>query len=212
MQKGQAQAKLAIADQDTPSIHIYDTRGGSSEPLDSVQLHRAPVLAMRYNAPYDTVISVDTKGRQPIDWPLLPHSNSAATVCCYLMLLTLFPTVASPLVCYELSDFGRLRGHVGGTASKYLWPVPPAVTKFVNSWAQSHDRQLNQPSCQYTTIEHHILILSLLTLQGLRCLCMQITSGYCYCLPTQQYLEEGSAVQHSVGHVLLRCDRVLVGL
>lgn len=64
MQKGQAQAKLAIADQDTPSIHIYDARGGSSDPLDSIQIHRAPVLAMRYNSPHDTVISVDVKGEQ----------------------------------------------------------------------------------------------------------------------------------------------------
>lgn len=37
MQKRQAQAKLAIADQDTPTIHNYDARGGSNEPLDSIQ-------------------------------------------------------------------------------------------------------------------------------------------------------------------------------
>ena len=63
MQKGQAQAKLAIADQDTPSVHIYDARGGSSEPLDTIQPHREPVQAMRFNSRRDTVISVDTKGR-----------------------------------------------------------------------------------------------------------------------------------------------------
>ena len=62
MQKGQAQAKLAIADQDTPTVHIFDARGGSNEPLDSIQPHRAPVLAMRFNSRYDSVISVDTKG------------------------------------------------------------------------------------------------------------------------------------------------------
>ena len=62
LQKGQAQAKLAIADQDTPSVHIYDARGGSSEPLDSIQPHREPVQAMRFNSRHDTVISVDTKG------------------------------------------------------------------------------------------------------------------------------------------------------
>lgn len=60
--KGQAQAKLAIADQDTPSVHIYDARGGSSEPLDTIQPHREPVQAMRFNSRRDTVISVDTKG------------------------------------------------------------------------------------------------------------------------------------------------------
>lgn len=62
VQKGQAQAKLAIADQDTASIHIYDARGGSSEPAATIQPHRAPVLAMRFNSRYDTVISVDAKG------------------------------------------------------------------------------------------------------------------------------------------------------
>ncbi|KAA6426631.1 MAG: peptidylprolyl isomerase domain and WD repeat-containing 1-like [Trebouxia sp. A1-2] len=60
--KGQAQAKLAIADQDTPNIHIYDARGGSNEPMDSIQPHRVPVLAMRFNSRHDTVISVDAKG------------------------------------------------------------------------------------------------------------------------------------------------------
>ena len=62
MQKGQAQAKLAIADQDTPTVHIYDARGGSNEPLDSIQPNRSPVLAMCFNSHHDTVISVDTKG------------------------------------------------------------------------------------------------------------------------------------------------------
>lgn len=62
VQKGQAQAKLAIADQDTASIHIYDARGGSSEPAATIQPHRVPVLAMRFNSRYDTVISVDAKG------------------------------------------------------------------------------------------------------------------------------------------------------
>ncbi|DBA81879.1 TPA: hypothetical protein ACH3X1_007594 [Trebouxia sp. C0004] len=60
--KGQAQAKLAIADQDTPNIHIYDARGGSNEPVASIQPHRVPVLAMRFNSYHDTVISVDAKG------------------------------------------------------------------------------------------------------------------------------------------------------
>ena len=64
MQKGQALAKLAIADQDTPSIHIYDARGGSSEPVSSIKPHRAPLLAMRFNSRHDTVISVDSKGKR----------------------------------------------------------------------------------------------------------------------------------------------------
>ena len=71
LQKGQAQAKLAIADQDTPSIHVYDARGGSNEPVASIQPHRAPVMAMRFNATHDSVISLDSKGIG-----LLEHSHS----------------------------------------------------------------------------------------------------------------------------------------
>ena len=71
VQKGQAQAKLAIADQDTPDIHIYDARGGSNVPMASIQPHRVPVLAMRFNSRHDTVISVDAKGK-------LSHCNDAS--------------------------------------------------------------------------------------------------------------------------------------
>lgn len=70
LQRGQAQAKLAIADQDGPNIYIYDARGGSSEPLAVIQPHRAPVLAMRFNSRHDTVISVDNKG-----WRLVKHAD-----------------------------------------------------------------------------------------------------------------------------------------
>ena len=63
MQKGQAQAKLAIADQDTPNIYVFDARGGSNEPVATIQPHRAPVLAMRFNALHDSVISLDSKGK-----------------------------------------------------------------------------------------------------------------------------------------------------
>lgn len=62
MQRGEAQAKLAIADRDSPAVHLYDARSGSNEAVGSAAVHRAPVVAMRYNEPHDTVISADDKG------------------------------------------------------------------------------------------------------------------------------------------------------
>ena len=62
VQRGEAQAKLAIADRDSPAVHLYDARSGSNEAVGSAAVHRAPVLAMRYNEPHDTVISTDDKG------------------------------------------------------------------------------------------------------------------------------------------------------
>lgn len=54
---------LAVAELDGPSVHVYDVRSGSDEPMDSFKVHRAPVTVMRYNAAHDTVISIDQKGK-----------------------------------------------------------------------------------------------------------------------------------------------------
>ena len=62
IQKGDAQAKLAIADQDSTDVHVFDVRSGSSQPMETFCIHRAPVTAMRYNAQHDTVISIDERG------------------------------------------------------------------------------------------------------------------------------------------------------
>ena len=101
MQKGQAQAKLALADQDTPSIHIYDARGGSSEPMDSVQPHRAPVLAMRFNAHHDTVISLDSKGRAQ-SCKHCVKSTSCKFACQASAFVTLLPRFqhVKPFICF----------------------------------------------------------------------------------------------------------------
>ena len=62
-QRGEAQARLAVADRDAAVVHIYDTRSGSDDPVaSSADVHRSPVVAMRYNEPHDTVISTDAKG------------------------------------------------------------------------------------------------------------------------------------------------------
>ena len=62
VQKGDSKSKLAVAERDSGRIHIYDVRSGSDEPMASFEVHRAPVVAMRYNAPHDSVVSVDQKG------------------------------------------------------------------------------------------------------------------------------------------------------
>ncbi|GIL83353.1 hypothetical protein Vretimale_11294 [Volvox reticuliferus] len=60
--KGEAKARLAISDLNSGRIHIFDARSGNDASEAVVEVHRAPVTAMRYNAPLDTVISTDTKG------------------------------------------------------------------------------------------------------------------------------------------------------
>eukprot|EP00891_Asterochloris_glomerata_P002139 jgi/Astpho2/2139/fgenesh1_pm.00040_%23_3_t len=60
--RGEAAAKLAIADQDSPAVHIFDIRSGSEESLQQIRPHQSPVEHMQYNAAHDVVISVDCKG------------------------------------------------------------------------------------------------------------------------------------------------------
>ncbi|KAI8471687.1 MAG: putative cyclophilin (cyp-15) [Monoraphidium minutum] len=62
IKKGDARSKLAISDLNSPTIHIYDARSGSDEPVASVSSHAAPVTAMRYCAATDVVVSTDQKG------------------------------------------------------------------------------------------------------------------------------------------------------
>ena len=59
---GDAQTKLAVSDAASPAISVYDVRSGGTEPVGAVAVHAAPVAAMKYNAVYGIVISIDTKG------------------------------------------------------------------------------------------------------------------------------------------------------
>lgn len=65
-QRGDSNTKLAVAELEGPSVHVYDVRSGSEEPMESFEVHRAPVVVMRYNAAHDTVISIDQKGVSPL--------------------------------------------------------------------------------------------------------------------------------------------------
>ncbi|KAB5541673.1 hypothetical protein DKX38_014647 [Salix brachista] len=60
--QGDVKARLAISDRNSSSVHIYDARSGSNEPIISREIHFEPVRVMKYNPVFDTVISVDTKG------------------------------------------------------------------------------------------------------------------------------------------------------
>lgn len=73
-QRGQAQAKLAISDAESGTVHVYDARSGSDDPVGSFNGHRQPVQVMRFNETHSTVISVDAKGTQ-----IIPSCN---LTCC----------------------------------------------------------------------------------------------------------------------------------
>ncbi|VFQ82800.1 unnamed protein product [Cuscuta campestris] len=60
--QGDAKAKLAVSDCNSSFVHIYDARAGSNEPIQSKEIHLAPVKVMKYNHIFDTVISADDKG------------------------------------------------------------------------------------------------------------------------------------------------------
>ncbi|GLJ43882.1 hypothetical protein SUGI_0914730 [Cryptomeria japonica] len=60
--QGDAKAKLAITDRNSPDVQIYDARAGSTEPIISNKIHSGPVKVMKYNHAFDMVISADSKG------------------------------------------------------------------------------------------------------------------------------------------------------
>ena len=78
LQKGEARARLALSDLNSPSIYIYDIKSGSNDPVATLDsLHRAPVTALKYNPTFDTVISADTKVRSTAcTWVSLGHAHS----------------------------------------------------------------------------------------------------------------------------------------
>ncbi|KAK9156695.1 hypothetical protein Scep_003269 [Stephania cephalantha] len=60
--QGDVIAKVAISDRHSPSVHIYDVRAGSNEPILSGEVHLGPIKTMKYNHVFDTVITADGKG------------------------------------------------------------------------------------------------------------------------------------------------------
>lgn len=61
--RGSSLPLLAVSEDDTPSVHIYDGRGESQSPIHTLKsLHRSPVSVMVFNDSYDCVISADDGG------------------------------------------------------------------------------------------------------------------------------------------------------
>ncbi|KAK9860429.1 hypothetical protein WJX84_003294 [Apatococcus fuscideae] len=60
--KGEARTRLAISDQGSPDVHVYDVRGGSDDPIHTFQPHRSPVAVLAYSPVRDTCISADQSG------------------------------------------------------------------------------------------------------------------------------------------------------
>ena len=58
---GDAIPELAVADTDSPAIHIYDGKG-SAEPLKSLKIHSKPVSCITFSHQADIVISADEGG------------------------------------------------------------------------------------------------------------------------------------------------------
>ncbi|KAL5974606.1 cytochrome P450 monooxygenase 71 [Asimina triloba] len=59
---GDVKAKLAISDQNSAFVHIYDARAGSIEPIISKEIHMGPIKVMKYSHISDVVISADANG------------------------------------------------------------------------------------------------------------------------------------------------------
>ncbi|CAI5487257.1 unnamed protein product, partial [Closterium sp. Naga37s-1] len=55
-------AKLAVADKNSPEIHVFDARGGTNEAVGRVKVHGAPVVAMQFNVAANVVVSTDASG------------------------------------------------------------------------------------------------------------------------------------------------------
>jgi len=60
---GDAVQALAVTDEGSGSIYIFDGRQDGNEPLKKLDtIHRNPVTTVRYNPVFDVVISADSKG------------------------------------------------------------------------------------------------------------------------------------------------------
>ncbi|KAL2795401.1 hypothetical protein BJX66DRAFT_170030 [Aspergillus keveii] len=61
--RGASLPLLAVTDEASSSIHIFDGRGENSTPLHTLKsIHRNPVAAIAFNDAYDCVISADESG------------------------------------------------------------------------------------------------------------------------------------------------------
>lgn len=62
--KTEGNPRIALADSSTAHVFIYDIHESTSEPVHTFSPHNTPVMLMKYNHVYDTIISIDSKGRE----------------------------------------------------------------------------------------------------------------------------------------------------
>jgi peptidylprolyl isomerase domain and WD repeat-containing protein 1 len=61
--RGASLPLLAVTDENSPMIQVFDGRGENTTPLNTVKsIHRSPVAAIAFNNAYDCVISADQSG------------------------------------------------------------------------------------------------------------------------------------------------------
>ncbi|OLN88480.1 Peptidyl-prolyl cis-trans isomerase cyp15 [Colletotrichum chlorophyti] len=61
--RGASLPLLAVSEDSSCSIHIFDGRGEKQDPIHTIKsLHRSPVAVMAFNSIYDCVVSADDKG------------------------------------------------------------------------------------------------------------------------------------------------------
>ncbi|EJD50595.1 hypothetical protein AURDEDRAFT_135422 [Auricularia subglabra TFB-10046 SS5] len=71
--RGQAQALLAVSEDSSSTIRIYDGRGGDTPLYTIPNLHCAPVHLMAYTEQHDTVLSADESGFLEYWQPFEPY-------------------------------------------------------------------------------------------------------------------------------------------
>ena len=61
--RGASLPLLAVTDESSSTIQVFDGRGGNQAPMHTVKsIHRAPVASMAFNSAFDCVISADESG------------------------------------------------------------------------------------------------------------------------------------------------------
>lgn len=72
-ERGSADPVLAISDEESPAIRLYNGRG-DAEPIETVdKMHRQPCHVLAYNAVYNCVVSADIGGMIEYWMPHAPH-------------------------------------------------------------------------------------------------------------------------------------------
>ena len=75
--RGRADSVLAVAEEGTPAIRLYDGKG-DGEPLATIdRIHKQPCHVLTYNEPYDCVVSADVGGMVEYWTPTEPYAPPA---------------------------------------------------------------------------------------------------------------------------------------